>query len=126
MKFNNILLLTQLAAFGSAGVIKQVKRATDQCSCSVDPSLRKDCGYYGIKEAECVNIGCCWGSTSVSGAPWCYYTVSGGKTTDCTDSNKTCEVDIHSRKDCGYYGIKQEGCVASGCCWAESTVSGIP
>eukprot|EP00833_Pecoramyces_ruminatium_P004334 jgi/Orpsp1_1/1178366/evm.model.c7180000065006.1 len=123
MKFNKALLVAQLAALSSAGLIKR----NDQCSCSVEPSLRKDCGYYGIKEDECVNIGCCWGPSSVSGAPWCFHTASGGKTTDCQkEEGKTCEVDIHSRKDCGYYGIGQNECISRGCCWAESTVSGIP
>jgi len=122
MKINNLLLISQLTVLVSAGFIKR----NDICSCSVDPSLRKDCGYYGIKESECVNIGCCWGPSSVAGAPWCYYTANGGKTTDCHDLGKTCEVDIHSRKDCGYYGINQEGCLSRGCCWAESSVNGIP
>jgi len=123
MKIDNILLISQLAALASAGLIKR----DDQCSCSVDPSLRKDCGYYGIQESECVNIGCCWGPSNVNGAPWCFYTASGGKTTDCHQSSgKTCEVDVMSRKDCGYYGINQNECISRGCCWAESSVNGVP
>lgn len=42
-------------------------------TCSVADSDRLDCGYYGIQQTECQNKGCCWASSSVSGAPWCFY-----------------------------------------------------
>ncbi|XP_065906865.1 uncharacterized protein [Dysidea avara] len=36
---------------------------------------RRDCGYYGIQEPECVQTrGCCW--TPTEGQPWCYYKTS--------------------------------------------------
>ncbi|ORX76995.1 hypothetical protein BCR32DRAFT_270943 [Anaeromyces robustus] len=127
MKINNLLLISQLIALSSAGLIRRDN--SDKCSCSVNPHNRKDCGYYGITESECVKKGCCWGSTDVNGAPWCFYTASGGKTTDCNNNGnegKSCEVDIYKREDCGYYGINKSGCESRGCCWAESNVSGIP
>ncbi|ORX87591.1 hypothetical protein BCR32DRAFT_227910 [Anaeromyces robustus] len=127
MKFNNLLLISQLIALGSAGLIRRDN--SDKCSCSVNPNNRKDCGYYGITETECINKGCCWGSTDVNGAPWCFYTASGGKTTDCNNNGnegKSCEVDIYKREDCGYYGITKSGCESRECCWAESNISGIP
>ncbi|ELT95273.1 hypothetical protein CAPTEDRAFT_87401, partial [Capitella teleta] len=30
------------------------------------------------------------------------------------------------RLDCGAYGINEEGCYSRGCCWGESTQSGVP
>jgi len=129
MKFNKALVIAQLAALSSAGVIKR----GDQCSCAVDPFARKDCGYMGITQSGCESAGCCWGPTDVSGAPWCFYTASGGKTTDCqgqgsgSDNNdKSCEVSESSRQDCGYIGITKDQCVNKGCCWAESSTAGVP
>jgi len=125
MKINNILLITQFLSLASAGLLR--KRNSEKCSCDVNPLTRKDCGYYGITEAQCIKNGCCWGATDVNGAPWCFYTASGGKTTDCSaEEGKTCEVDVYSREDCGFYGINQEGCMSRGCCWAESSINGIP
>jgi len=128
MKINNLLLISQLIALGSAGLIR--RNDSDKCSCSVNPNSRKECGHYGITEAECINKGCCWGSTNVNGAPWCFYTASGGKTTDCTNNNnndkKVCEIDAYKREDCGYYGINKSDCESRGCCWVESNISGIP
>jgi len=119
MKTKGLLLISHLVGLVAV-------RATE-CSCSVEPKSRIDCGYYGITETECVNIGCCWGSSNLSGVPWCFYTASGGKTTDCQQNNlKTCEVSVNERKDCGYYGINQQKCIDIGCCWAESNVSGVP
>jgi len=114
-------LISYLAITVSAGLLKR----EDSCSCSVDPNRRIDCGYVGISESECINVGCCWSSSDIDGVPWCYYTVSGGKTTDCV-SDKSCEVDANSRQDCGYIGITQNECVSSGCCWAESSINGVP
>eukprot|EP00833_Pecoramyces_ruminatium_P013762 jgi/Orpsp1_1/1187794/evm.model.d7180000060246.1 len=118
MKFNNALVIAQLAALSSAGLI----RRDDQCSCTVDPMAQ---------------IGCCWGPTDVAGAPWCFYTASGGKTTECQkeeeeekhqeeEGNKSCEVDESSRTDCGYYGINKNQCIERGCCWSESSTAGVP
>ncbi|KAL6600689.1 glycosyl hydrolases family 31-domain-containing protein [Neocallimastix sp. 'constans'] len=144
MKFNRAILIAKFAALSSAaGLIKR----DDQCSCTVEPLARKDCGYIGINESACVSNGCCWDPSNVDGAPWCFYTASGGKTTECKSSESySCEVDESSRTDCGYYGINESECVtdeksrvdcgyigvtkrqceAAGCCWAESETDGIP
>ena len=35
------------------------------------PSRRKDCGYPGIPEAECLSRDCCW-DDSIAGVKWCF------------------------------------------------------
>ena len=37
-----------------------------------------------------------------------------------------CDVGDSGKVDCGYFGIIQAGCEANGCCWKESSVSGVP
>jgi hypothetical protein len=38
----------------------------------------------------------------------------------------TCPSSDYDKVDCGYVGITQSGCESKGCCWASSSVSGIP
>jgi glucoamylase len=38
----------------------------------------------------------------------------------------SCSVSDYDKVDCGYYGIDQTTCEAKSCCWAPSSVSGIP
>eukprot|EP00833_Pecoramyces_ruminatium_P008702 jgi/Orpsp1_1/1182734/evm.model.c7180000082490.1 len=121
MKFNKFILITQLSALGSAGLTKRA----NSCACSVEPSVRIECGFYGIQEDECNNRGCCWKPSNVSGTPWCYH-VPGDVVPSCYEEGPACEIDERSRKDCGYYGINQRECLSRGCCWAESKVSGVP
>jgi len=43
-------------------------------SCSIDNSLKADCGYYGIQESGCLSKGCCWYAVNDGGkTPWCFY-----------------------------------------------------
>ena len=35
------------------------------------PSLRPDCGYYGIQKEECLRRLCCWDDT-IQNVPWCF------------------------------------------------------
>jgi len=39
---------------------------------------RRDCGYVGIDETECLSRACCWSPTS-DGSPWCYH-INDGET----------------------------------------------
>ena len=39
--------------------------------CPVAPSERQECGWYGIKEEECLEKSCCWDPT-VPDAKWCF------------------------------------------------------
>eukprot|EP01035_Chromulina_nebulosa_P040951 gene40951-55347_t len=41
-------------------------------------------------------------------------------------SDASCAVSDYSKVDCGYYGINQATCESKGCCWASSSVGGIP
>ncbi len=42
---------------------------------------RMECGYYGIKEEECVETnGCCWMPANDPSIPWCFS--PGGKLQD--------------------------------------------
>jgi len=38
----------------------------------------------------------------------------------------SCSMDDSAKADCGYSGIDQDGCEDKGCCWSESSTSGIP
>lgn len=40
-------------------------------------------------------------------------------TTTTTGTQPSCDVELSSRKDCGYYGIGSMECEARGCCWRE-------
>jgi alpha-glucosidase (family GH31 glycosyl hydrolase) len=43
-------------------------------SCSVDNSMKADCGYFGIQESGCLSKGCCWYAVNDGGkTPWCFY-----------------------------------------------------
>lgn len=37
-----------------------------------------------------------------------------------------CAVSDSSKTDCGFLGVTQSQCESKGCCWAESSTSGIP
>ncbi|KAI8816692.1 Six-hairpin glycosidase-like protein [Fimicolochytrium jonesii] len=42
-------------------------------SCNLQDAAKKDCGYAGINESQCVAKGCCWKpSTPNSKTPWCF------------------------------------------------------
>ncbi|XP_066926313.1 uncharacterized protein [Clytia hemisphaerica] len=46
----------------------------DSDQCDIEPSARKECGYFGIKKPECEGKGCCWKPLeNGSKAPWCFY-----------------------------------------------------
>ena len=48
-------------------------------------------------------------------------------TTESPLSNAQCPDILDGDKlDCGYFGVSQDSCEASGCCWAESMTAGIP
>lgn len=80
-----LFLLTLLA-------LLSVGNAVSAGLCSVAASARKDCGYSGISETECLNNkGCCYSSATL-GAPYCFFS---GSCVASSDSDK---------KDCGYSG----------------------
>jgi alpha-D-xyloside xylohydrolase len=46
---------------------------SDGLTCSVQSYEKRDCGYAGITEAQCLDQGCCWKEQSTNSAePWCY------------------------------------------------------
>lgn len=49
-------------------------KGVSSTSCSVDNSMKADCGYFGIQESDCLSKGCCWYAVNDGGkTPWCYY-----------------------------------------------------
>lgn len=49
---------------------------SDPGACGVELDQRADCGFHGIREAECSAKGCCWGggpSPNPDNVPWCFY-----------------------------------------------------
>lgn len=99
----------------------------------------------------CEGRGCCWEESDNEEAPWCFEkkgstpipsstakpapstrqpiasstakpAPSSTKAAPSTKTaTKTCAVADSQKSDCGYYGITQAGCVAKGCCWAETS-----
>ena len=63
----SLLALLALLALAPSRVAAQ--------ACSLPGSLRVDCGYVGIGQAQCEQAGCCWSPLSVPGEdyPWCFY-----------------------------------------------------
>ena len=90
-------------------------RITD-LSCKVHNPHKKDCGWYGINQEQCEEIGCCWKSDVNPKIPWCF---NGQEDTDTlrTIDNLHCRVLRDDRKECGYYGIDKKECESRGCCW---------
>lgn len=41
-------------------------------------------------------------------------------------SEQCSSISDYNKVDCGYMGINQAQCESKGCCWASSSVSGIP
>ena len=87
--------------------------------CAVDPEERKDCGYMGITEQQCILNGCCWKETNVPNAPWCFL-----KST--FEVEPKCLVENAAKKDCGYKGISKDECESKGCCFVPDTTSNSP
>ena len=57
-------------------------RTTDNLSCKVLRSDRKECGYYGIDKKECESRGCCWKSDEENSlVPWCFYGIDDEEST---------------------------------------------
>jgi len=51
----------------------------DPAVCPSDWSVKRDCGFGGIAEDECVRRGCCWDnhmSNDLQGVPQCYYSTA--------------------------------------------------
>jgi len=94
---------------------------TETCKDSDDG--RQECGYFGIQQSGCEGKGCCWKPSSRSGVPWCYKKSGGSSGGGDTGG---CNKDVYERKECGYFGIQQQECEASGCCWKPSSINGIP
>jgi glucoamylase len=46
--------------------------------CTVEESMRTDCGYFGINQQLCESKGCCWKPVNLveqkrGGTPWCFF-----------------------------------------------------
>ncbi|XP_071095912.1 lysosomal alpha-glucosidase-like [Haliotis cracherodii] len=51
-----------------------VKRDQDSSQCHLKGEHRSDCyPETGVTEAACLSRGCCWQTTNVKGAPYCFY-----------------------------------------------------
>merc|ERR1719284_2342917 len=50
------------------------RKPSEHSFCKIDFDKRHDCGYYGIDQTECIDIGCCWNPVpdDVPG-PWCFH-----------------------------------------------------
>eukprot|EP00013_Stygamoeba_regulata_P005203 CAMPEP_0177640502 /NCGR_PEP_ID=MMETSP0447-20121125/6576_1 /TAXON_ID=0 /ORGANISM="Stygamoeba regulata, Strain BSH-02190019" /LENGTH=1002 /DNA_ID=CAMNT_0019142575 /DNA_START=142 /DNA_END=3150 /DNA_ORIENTATION=- len=84
-----------------------------QCD-DVSNSAKKNCGYDGISQDECLDKGCCWDviNPDPKQIPWCYY----GR--DAQPGTVTCS-PLKLRNNCGFIGMNQSQCEQVGCCWSE-------
>merc|ERR1719326_560907 len=73
-------------------------------SCAV--TVRNDCGYTGINEAQCTAKGCCW-SPGSAGPPWCFY---GASPTPPQPPTQQC-----TKTAVGQRSIYLPNCFGSGC-----------
>eukprot|EP01062_Namystynia_karyoxenos_P021368 TRINITY_DN1812_c0_g2_i1.p1 TRINITY_DN1812_c0_g2~~TRINITY_DN1812_c0_g2_i1.p1 ORF type:complete len:746 (+),score=218.97 TRINITY_DN1812_c0_g2_i1:77-2239(+) len=69
-------------------------------------TVRGECGYSGIGQADCVDRGCCWDEVSPNpgGDPFCFHRLG-------------CAAGSEHKTACGFVGIDQGGCFDMGCCW---------
>jgi len=118
-------------------------RASDYGTCSNLPTgfEKRECGYDGITEGDCLtNLKCCYASDN-SGSPWCFYKYSATLEEDewCTAWNlnehrtkprQMCWDTTTSSNDLFADGtntlsninniVSQEQCLAEGCCYDEN------
>jgi hypothetical protein len=122
-------------------------RASDYGTCANLPTdfSKKECGYDGISEVECLtNARCCYKPTHVAGTPWCFYKYSAT-----LEEDKWCEAwnlqenrkkprsacfENNTKKDNLFNGsdnsmsninnlISKEQCEAAGCCFDPELTS---
>ena len=96
---------------------KEVKRTKDDLSCGQHIELRKDCGWGGITEEQCLNNNCCWEPTDRPNTPWCYKGIDDVPTFTTLTSGKMCALDRDLRTECGYKGIEKAECESRDCCY---------
>jgi len=118
-------------------------RASDYGTCSNLPAafLKKECGYDGISETECLtNARCCYKPTHVAGEPWCFYKYSATleedewcdawnlmenrqKTRKPCWSNQTGKENLFNGDENSMSNINnlvsRDQCVEAGCCYDE-------
>lgn len=118
-------------------------RASDYGTCSNLPSafVKKECGYDGVSETECLtNARCCYKPTHVAGEPWCFYKYSATLEEDeWCDAWNLMENRQKTRKPCWsnqtgkenlFNGdantmsninnlVSRDQCVEAGCCYDE-------
>ena len=109
---NKIILLSLLIACFA----EPSPKTTENLSCNVRNSIKKDCGYYGINQLQCEKLGCCWKEQSNPSIPWCYFGQDDSETFF-TSKGGFCQVERDFREECGYYGIDKKECEERGCCW---------
>ena len=109
---NKIILLSLLLVCLAC----PTKRTKENLSCKVHNPHKKDCGHYGINQAQCEKKGCCWKKDVDSKIPWCFYGQEDSETIYAT-LGESCSIDKELREECGYYGIDKKECEERGCCW---------
>ena len=94
-------------------------------ACTVDLNNRADCGFLGVNEDGCLQRDCCWvPDVTESGAPWCFYPAGVSPPPPPTD---TCDMALENRQECGFFGIDEQSCLSSACCWVpDESGSGAP
>ena len=94
-----------------------VVRTKDGLSCGQHEELRKDCGWYGITEEQCLQNNCCFKQPQKDGIPWCYQGIDDVPTFITLHSSKSCALDRDLREECGYKGIEKAECESRDCCY---------
>ena len=94
--------------------------AQDICDNATEKS---ECGFFGIDQFGCEDIGCCWRESNVFGEPWCFQRPAEIETETLDPS---CVLSDAFKFDCGFVGVNEFSCQEQGCCWQESDVQGVP
>ena len=97
-----------------------------ECTSCSNCLEKRDCGFAGITEPECVQNGCLWCPSCVQGEPWCIHQSGDSSATQPPPGVASCNIDDSAKRDCGYYGINKQSCEADGCCWQQAPCDGIP
>ncbi|XP_035307362.1 trefoil factor 2 [Cricetulus griseus] len=109
-------LLAVVLVLGLCALVESDKPSPCQCS-RMAPVNRKNCGFPGITNGQCFDLGCCFDS-SVGGVPWCYQPLPRQESDECV-------MEVSARQNCGYPGISPSECASRQCCFSSS-ISGVP
>jgi len=113
------------AASGEENLIAFRGTVQREEQCSILDTQRIECGWPGIRRAQCKQKGCCYRDSLTPGVPYCYYTMEDAPAERVAEVEQ-CTVSDSEKLDCGFHGITPDGCRSQGCCYMHSLTRGTP